>query len=86
MFVQQRTGGAAIMAIIAAIGGFFATFTGHPLWGLIIALVAIPLGIAGLVRATSPRVSGGVLSIVALVAAGLGAIFAVLVMLGMLLL
>jgi hypothetical protein len=36
--------------------------------------------------ATSPRVSGGVLSIVALVAAVLGLIFAVLIMFGMLLL
>ena len=78
----QQTGMLATLAIVAAIGGMLATFTGHPVWGLIIDLVAIPLGIAGLLMAASPRVSGGVLSIVAIVAAVLGLGLAVLGMIG----
>ena len=69
---MQRTGTAATLAIVAAIGGLIATFTGHPVWGLILALVAILLGAIGLVRAASPRVSGGILSIVAIIVAVLG--------------
>jgi hypothetical protein len=69
---MQRTGTAATLAIVAALGAWLATFTGHPVWGLILALVAIPLGAIGLVRAASPRVSGGILSIVAIIVAVLG--------------
>ena len=69
---MQRTGTAATLAIVAALGGLIATFTGHPVWGLILALVAILLGAIGLVRAASPRVSGGILSIVAIIVAVLG--------------
>ena len=69
---MQRTGTAATLAIIAALGGWLTTFTGHPVWGLILALVAILLGVVGLVMAASPRVSGGILSIVAIIVAVLG--------------
>jgi hypothetical protein len=84
MAVAQRAGTTASLAVVAAIGGFLATLTGHPVWGLILDLTAIPLGVIGLLMATSPRVSGGVLSIFALVAAVLGIGLAVLVMVGML--
>lgn len=80
----QSTGTMATLAIIAALVGFFVIFTGHPLWGLILELIALPLGVLGLLRAASPRVSGGVISIVAIIAAVLGLILAVLVMVGML--
>lgn len=69
---MQRTGTAATLAIVAALGGLIATFTGHPGWGLILALLAILLGAIGLVRAASPRVSGGILSIIAIIVAVLG--------------
>lgn len=82
--VPQQTGTMATLAIIAAVGGFIATFAGHPVWGGIIELIALLLGVLGLLRAASPRVSGGVLSIVAIIAALLGLLLAVLVMLGML--
>jgi len=82
MAVVQQTGTLATMAIVAAIGGMIATFTGHPVWGLIIDLVAIPLGIGGLLMAASPRVRGGVVSIVAIVAAVLGLGLAVLGIIG----
>ena len=68
----QRTGMMATLAIVAALGGIIVVFSGHPVWGLLIELVAIPLGVGGLAMAASPRVSGGVLSIVAIVVAVLG--------------
>jgi hypothetical protein len=76
--MNQRTGLAATLSIFAAIGSFIATCAGHPLWGLVAAIVAIPLGVLGFVLAASPRVSGGILSIVAMVLGAVGAIFAVL--------
>lgn len=82
MAVAQRTGTLATLAILAAIGGIIVTFTGHPVWGLIIDLIAIPLGIGGLVMAASPRVSGGVASIVAIIVAVIGLGLAVLGMIG----
>lgn len=74
--------GGTTLAIIAAIGGMIATFTGHPVWGLVIDLVATPLGVMGLLMAASPRVSGGVLSILAIVVAVIGLGLAVLGMIG----
>jgi hypothetical protein len=80
--VDQRTGTAATLAIIAAIGGILLIFTGHPGWGLIVELLAIILGIIGFFMAASPRVSGGILSIAAIVIAVFGVGFSVLGMIG----
>ncbi len=66
--MNQRTGIFATMAIIAAIVSYFLTFSGHKLIGVLAALLSIPLGISGFVMAASPRVSGGILSIIAIVA------------------
>jgi hypothetical protein len=82
---NQQTGAAATIAIIAAIAGFVATFTGHPFWGLFIALVAIVSGLAGFVMAASPKVSGGILSIVAIVLGVVGLAVSVLGMVGVIL-
>jgi hypothetical protein len=72
----------ATLAIVAAFAGIIVVFTGHPVWGLLIEIVAIPLGIGGLVMAASPRVSGGILSIVAIVVAVLGLVVSVLGIVG----
>ena len=64
---EQKTGTLAVGAMIAAILGFVLTFTGHPLFGLVSAVISIPLGIMGLMMAASPRVGGGLLSIAAIV-------------------
>ncbi len=64
---EQKTGALATAAIIAAILGFILTFMGHPLFGLFSAIISIPLGIFGLMMAASPRVGGGLLSIIAIV-------------------
>lgn len=63
----QKTGTLATGAIIAALLGFILTFAGHPLFGLFSAIISIPLGVLGLMMAASPRVSGGILSIIAIV-------------------
>jgi hypothetical protein len=75
---NDRTGILAIIAILAAIGSFILTFSGRPVFGLLAALAAVPLGVAGLVMAASPRVSGGIMSIVAIVLAVFGLGVAVL--------
>lgn len=65
--MEQKTGFVATLSLIAAVASYFLTFTGHPLWGLLTALVSIPLGIIGIIMAASPRVGGGMLSIFAIV-------------------
>ncbi|MGA6927000.1 MAG: hypothetical protein WBY88_15025 [Desulfosarcina sp.] len=77
--MDQRTGTAATSSIIAAIGSYFLTFTGHPVWGLLAGIVALPLGIIGMVMAASPRVGGGILSLSAIV---IGAIAILIGLLG----
>jgi hypothetical protein len=75
---EQKTGALATAAIIAAILGFILTFAGHPVFGLFSAIISIPLGIIGLMMAASPRVGGGLLSIVAMILGLIAIGFAVL--------
>lgn len=63
----QKVGLAAILSIVAAIGSYVATCTGHPGWGILAALISIPMGIIGFVAAASPRVRGGIISIIAII-------------------
>lgn len=65
--MDQRTGTAATLSILAAIASYLLTFTGHPFWGLISGIVSLPLGIFGMVIAASPRVSGGFISLMAII-------------------
>lgn len=64
---DQKTGIVATVAIIAAIGSLLLTFTGSPIWGMIVALVAIVAGIVGVVISVSPKVGGGLLSVVSII-------------------
>lgn len=64
----------SIIAICAAIGSLFLSAG----WGLFLALVAIVLGVVGFLMALSPRVRGGVVSILSLLAGALGVIIALL--------
>jgi hypothetical protein len=82
--MASKTGTNAVLAILAAIGSYVATFSGRPVIGLLAALLALPLGVLGLVMAASPRVSGGILSIFAIVLAIFGLGIALLALLGML--
>lgn len=82
MASEQTTGTAATLAIIAAIGGFVLIFTGNPGWGLLAELFAGLLGAIGLIMAASPRVSGGMLSLAAIVIAVFGLGLSVLGLVG----
>jgi hypothetical protein len=62
---------ASIIAILCAIGSFVLSANGREFLALLAAFVAIGAGLLGGLRALSPRVSGGILSIAAVV---LGAI------------
>ena len=68
--------GASILAIIAAIGSFYFSSQGREFWGFFAALVAIAAGLLGGVRALSPRVRGGLLSIAAVLLGALAVIVA----------
>jgi hypothetical protein len=81
----EKTGTFATIAIIAAVGSIVLTFIGSPVIGLLAAFAALPLGIIGLVRAASPKVGGGILSILAIVLGILGLGIAVLGIVGVIL-
>jgi len=80
--VGQKTGTLAIAAIIAAVVSYLFTFSGHPLLGLLAALLSIPLGIFGFVAAISPRTGGGILSTCAIALGVIAIIVAVLGIIG----
>jgi hypothetical protein len=58
---------ASVLAIIAAIGSFVLSAQGREFLALFAAVVAIGAGLLGGLRALSPRVAGGILSILAVV-------------------
>lgn len=64
--MNQKTGALATLAIIAAVASYFLTFNGYTVWGVLAALISIPLGMGGFAMAASPRVSGGVMSIISI--------------------
>jgi hypothetical protein len=82
--MQQKSSTSAIVAILAAVGSYLMSFSGRPFWGMLAALIALPFGVFGLIRAASPRVGGGLLSLIALVLGVLAMGVAVLVMIGVL--
>ena len=69
---------ASIVAIIAAIVSFVMSGRGREFWGLFLALLAIGAGLVGGVRALSPRVSGGILSILAVILGVIAIVFALI--------
>lgn len=81
---EQKAGTAATIAIIAAGVSFFLTVTGSPIWGLLISLVAVLLGIIGLVMAASPKIGGGLVSLLAVILGVMDAGLAVLGIIGVL--
>ena len=69
---------ASIVAIVAAIGSFVLAANGREILALIAALVAIGAGLLGGLRALSPRVSGGILSIAAVLLGVIAVLVAIL--------
>jgi hypothetical protein len=72
---------ASVIAILCALGGFWMSGHGRELWGFILAIVAILAGLIGGIKALSPRVSGGILSIVAVVLGLVALVFTFIAML-----
>jgi hypothetical protein len=70
---------ASIVAIVAAIGSFVLSSRDHGITALLVALVAIGAGLVGGLRALSPRVSGGMLSIAAVLMGVIAIFVAILV-------
>jgi hypothetical protein len=66
---------ASIVAIISAIVSFVMSGRGHELAGFLLALLAIAAGLVGGLRALSPRVSGGILSILAVILGAIAIVF-----------
>lgn len=66
---------ASIVSIICAIASFFVH---SGVFGLVLAIAAIVLGLVGFIKASSPRVSGGILSMCAIGLGVIAAVFAVL--------
>lgn len=79
---RQQTGAAASLAIIAAIVGWIVLFAAYPGWSFLLNILAVVAGIIGLIMAASPRVSGGIASIVGIVLGAVGIILAILGMAG----
>ena len=80
--VRPKIGITATMALLAAIAGVLAVVTGNPGWGLVFAACAAVLGAIGLLISASPRMSGGMMSIVAIVIAVFGIGLSVLGVIG----
>jgi hypothetical protein len=83
--MDQRTGTAATLSILSAIGSYILTFTGHPVWGLIAGVISLPLGILGMIIASSPRVSGGIISLLAIFVGALAIVVSLMGMIGVIL-
>ncbi len=69
----------SILAILAAIGSFVLSSRDHGFFALLVALVAIGAGMFGGLKALSPRVSGGMLSIAAVLLGVIAILIAILV-------
>lgn len=68
----QRMGTSAILAVIASLGSMFLSCSGRPLWGLILAVLSVPFGLFGFLRAASPEIKGGFASIFAIIVGVVG--------------
>jgi hypothetical protein len=67
----------SLPAIISLVAALFSFATGA-FWGFILAVIAIIFGIIGVVMALSPKVRGGFISTVSLLAGSVGMVFAVI--------
>jgi hypothetical protein len=76
----SKFGTGALMAVIASVGSMVLSFSGRPVWGLILAILAIPLGLVGFIRAASPQVHGGFASIISIVVGLAGVAVALIAM------
>lgn len=79
---KQKIGRAAGAAVLLSVGSLVLTCTGHPILAAIAAAFSLPAGGWGFMRAASPRVRGGFLSLGSIILGVLALGFAVLGMMG----
>ncbi len=79
---ERQTNTVATIAIIAAIAGWILTFALHPVWGLLLNVAAIILGLAGMAIAVSPRHTGGIISIIAAILGAIGVVLSIIFLAG----
>ncbi len=82
MRIEQQRSIASTLAIVSAVASFLATFSGHPFWGVFLAVIGVLGGLAGMLAATSPRLRGGILSLAAVIVGVIGLGVAVLGIIG----
>ena len=68
----------SILAILAAIGSFVLAARDDGGWAFLVALFAIGAGLFGGLKALSPRVSGGMLSLAAVALGVIAALFGII--------
>jgi hypothetical protein len=78
----QNVSMAAMVAIVAALGSFFLSCSGRGVFGLVAAIVGVIFGFLGFMRAASPRVRGGMISLAAIGLSVVALVPAILAMLG----
>ena len=69
----------SILAILAAIGSFVLSAKDHGITAFLLALFAIGAGVFGGLKALSPRVSGGMLSLLAVLLGVIAALVGIVV-------
>lgn len=74
---EPRQAKFSIPSIIALVTAFL-SFTTGAFWGFVLAVVAIVFGLIGVLLSFSPKVRGGLISVFALVAGGLGLLAALI--------
>jgi hypothetical protein len=76
----QRMGTSALLAVLASLGSMFLSCSGRPMWGLILAILSIPFGLVGFIRAASPEIKGGFASIISILVGVVGVAVALIAM------
>jgi hypothetical protein len=69
---------ASTIAIVCAIVSFVLSGEHHIVWGFVAAIVAMLSGLWGFLRSISPRVSGGIISIVSVILGAVALLFALI--------
>ena len=82
---KQKAGTVAIIAILSAISSLMLTLSGHPVAGLVAAFVAIITGFIGVVVSASPKIGGGLVSTLAIIAGVVDTAIAIIAILGVVL-
>jgi hypothetical protein len=80
--LDAKRGTAATVAIVLALACYLLLCSGHPVWALICSLTSIPAGLVGLAMAASPRVTGGILSLAAMLVGVVGVVLSILGIIG----